>query len=135
MMLIKYLLFAVALPYALSQESTPSTAPPTSDSDATPSHSPNGHPGANLPDVDTTEIEVSDCNLTIGYYMDPEDDHFRLPDFSERIGMKNIPCVKDDGNLENCTYDPNTCDVRLIFDTSILIHLQFNTTTIYSTHA
>jgi ABC-type multidrug transport system ATPase subunit len=94
----------------------PSNAEPTKDSDASPNHSPSGTPGSNLPAVDDTEeYEIEDCNLTIGYYMDANDDTWRLPDFSDRLGMPNIPCTKHPRtNKSNCTYHKelynNTCD-------------------------
>jgi len=46
-----------------------STEGPTTDTDATPNHSPTGEPGANLPVIDTDDVEIKDCNLTHGYYV------------------------------------------------------------------
>ena len=46
-----------------------STEGPTTDTDATPNHSPTGEPGANFPVIDTEDVEIKDCNLTHGYYV------------------------------------------------------------------
>jgi len=80
------------------------------DSDAQPNHSPSGD-ATTVPTIDDdTEITIQTCNLTHGYYMDPEDDQWTLPDFSEQLGIANVPCAPGDQGVENCTHDPDTCD-------------------------